>query len=265
MTGPTDQDNGTGLPPDSAAGDGPVPGAGPGGAAAPAGGPSHGGPPPGGPQPGGPQPVPPEGTADVGETAPEGTVTEAAEVLDPLAVVTAERDEYPDALRRLQAEFDNYRKRVARQQAEAGDRAAAVLVEKLLPVLDTLDLAAAHLGEEPGPDGTALLQASAQLNDVLAKEGLERIDPTGMPFDPTAHEAVGHEPAPEPAPVPGAGENEGDGEGEGDGTTGPGEADGDTTGDGPGGDGGAVVARVMRAGFRWRGAVVRPAMVTVRG
>ena len=247
MTGPTDQDNGTGRPPATAAGDGPASGTGPDQAAPPAGAETAAGAAPGAPD---------GGDVSGAEAAPGPEAAGEAEAPDPFAVVTAERDEYLDALRRLQAEFDNYRKRVARQQAEAGDRAAALLVEKLLPVLDTLDLAAAHLGEEPGPDGTALLQAAAQLNDVLAKEGLERIDPTGLPFDPTAHEAVGHEPAPEPEPEPAAGEG---GSAAGDG------APEDAAAGGAGDDGGAVVARVMRAGFRWRGAVVRPAMVTVRG
>ena len=238
MTGPTDQDNGTGAAGEAATEAVVDDAAAPGGTA-----------------PGGGGAAQPPGVGEAPGSAgdePPG----AGEAPDPFAVVSAERDEYLDALRRLQAEFDNYRKRVARQQAEAGDRAAALLVEKLLPVLDTLDLAAAHLGEEPGPDGTALLQAAAQLNDVLAKEGLERIDPTGLPFDPTAHEAVGHEPAPEPEPEPAAGEG---GSAAGDG------APEDAAAGGAGDDGGAVVARVMRAGFRWRGAVVRPAMVTVRG
>jgi molecular chaperone GrpE len=242
MTGPTDQDNGTGAAGEAATEAVVDDAAAPGGTA-----------------PGGGGAAQPPGVGEAPGSAgdePPG----AGEAPDPFAVVSAERDEYLDALRRLQAEFDNYRKRVARQQAEAGDRAAAGLVEKLLPVLDTLDLAAAHLGEEPGPDGTALLQAAAQLNDVLAKEGLERIDPTGLPFDPTAHEAVGHEPAPEPEPVPEGAPATGEGGSEAGGT------DGAPAGNEPGGDdGGAVVARVMRAGFRWRGAVVRPAMVTVRG
>ncbi len=241
MTGPTDQDNGTGAAGEAATEAVTDDAAAPGGTA-----------------PGGGGAAQPPGAGEAPGSAgdePPG----AGEAPDPFAVVTAERDEYLDALRRLQAEFDNYRKRVARQQAEAGDRAAALLVEKLLPVLDTLDLAAAHLGEEPGRDGTALLQAAAQLNDVLAKEGLERIDPTGLPFDPTAHEAVGHEPAPEPAPVTEPVTEPGDaGASDADGGNGAGDG-------GAGDDGGAVVARVMRAGFRWRGAVVRPAMVTVRG
>jgi molecular chaperone GrpE len=69
--------------------------------------------------------------------------------------------------------------------------------------------------------------------DALAKHGLERIDPAGSedgpePFDPTLHEAVVH-------------------------------AEGES------GQAGPVVAEVMRAGYVWKGRVVRPAMVSVRG
>jgi molecular chaperone GrpE len=78
----------------------------------------------------------------------------------------------------------------------------------------------------------------------LAKEGLERIDPLGEEFDPNAHEAVGHLPAEGPDPVGGSGSGA---------TGGP-----DTTGE-------PVVGQVMRAGYRWRGTVIRPAMVMVRG
>ncbi len=159
---------------------------------------------------------------------------EVAEVIvvddDPIAAARAERDEYLDALRRLQAEFENYRKRVTKQQVEQVERAAVSLVDKLLPVLDVLDLAAEHLGDGDSDEGKALVQASALLTDVLAKEGLERVDPVGDPFDPNAHEAVGKVPADE-----GGSEDEG-----------------------------PTVAQVMRPGYRWRGTVVRPAMVLVR-
>ena len=129
---------------------------------------------------------------------------------DPLAAVTAERDEYLDALRRMQAEFENYRKRIQKQQADEADRAARSLVEKLLPVLDVLDLAAAHLGDPGSDDATALVQATGLLNDVLAKAGLERVDPVGHAFDPTLHEAVGQAPqaVPDDAHAGGAGAGE---------------------------------------------------------
>jgi molecular chaperone GrpE len=168
---------------------------------------------------------------------------------DPLALALNQRDEYLDSLRRLQAEFENYKKRVVKQQSDQVARAAVSLVEKVLPVLDTLDLATQHLGDAESPDGRALVAVAGQLLDVLAKEGLERIDPLGEEFDPNAHEAVGHLPAEEPEPF---------------------GADPDT-GVRRGGDphepgsGEPVVGQVMRAGYRWRGTVVRPAMVMVRG
>ena len=64
------------------------------------------------------------------------------------------------------------------------------------------------------------------LIEVLERDGLERMAPEGSPFDPTHHEAVLHE----------------------------------------SGDGGeSVVVEVLRTGYAWKGRVLRPAMVKVRG
>jgi molecular chaperone GrpE len=153
--------------------------------------------------------------------------------LDPLVMALTERDEYLDSLRRLQAEFENYKKRVSRQMTDQASRAAASLVDKLLPVLDALDLATDHVGDNDSEEAKALMAASGLLQGVLAKEGLERIDPVGQQFDPNAHEAVGHVAA-------------------------SGDAEPSTTGE-------PVVAQVMRPGYRWHGTVVRPAMVMVQG
>jgi molecular chaperone GrpE len=164
---------------------------------------------------------------------PADEVVEAEDVdLDPLGVALAQRDEYLDSLRRLQAEFENYKKRVAKQQADQVARAAASLVDKLLPVLDALDLATDHVGDADSSEAKALVAASGLLHGVLAKEGLERIDPAGEEFDPNAHEAVGQVPAPDDAESRESGE--------------------------------PLVAQVMRAGYRWNGTVVRPAMVMVQ-
>jgi len=133
--------------------------------------------------------------------------------------VLAERDAYKDTLQRLQADFENYRKRVLKQQSETAERANESLVQKLLPILDTLELAQAH---EPS---SSLEQIASALRDVMTKEGLERIEAIGQPFDPTLHEAVAHEP----------------------------------------GEGEATVSEELRAGYRWKGRTVRPAMVKVTG
>ena len=177
------------------------------------------------------------------------------EIIDPLTAVTAQRDEYLDSLKRLQAEFDNYRKRVAKQQSEQAERAAVTLVGKLLPVLDALDLAAAHVGDPDSDDARALVAASSLLTGALAKEGLERIDPVGEPFDPNAHEAVGHLPA-EPGSADAV-------NGNGNGAAG---AEPDADGEGaPVAHDGPVVGQVMRPGYSWKGTVIRPAMVMVHG
>jgi molecular chaperone GrpE len=150
---------------------------------------------------------------------------------DPVAQLVRERDEYLLALQRTQADFENYRKRIARMQDEHLARASSDLVAKLLPVLDTLDLAEAHLNEslEVSEDGKALRASRAMLMDILSKEGLLRVDQPNVPFDPSVHDAVAHS-------------------------------------DGEGGENGeTMVDDVMRSGYRWKGQVLRPAMVRVRG
>jgi molecular chaperone GrpE len=168
---------------------------------------------------------------------PEGdAVGGAGTILTDAAALAAERDEYLTALQHLQADFENYKKRVARQEQERTTRATQDLVGKLLPALDALDLAVAHLATEAAEGGegdapaqveaTALGQARALLLDALTKEGLEPVDKDDVPFDPTVHDAVAH----------------------------------------AGGEGGEpVVDQVLRAGYRWRGQMLRPAMVRVRG
>ncbi|MHB1444860.1 MAG: nucleotide exchange factor GrpE [Acidimicrobiales bacterium] len=149
------------------------------------------------------------------------------EVLDPLTAMTIERDEYLDSLRRVQADFENYKKRMVRQQTEQLERAAEGLVTKLLSALDTLSLALSH-SDADSDAGKALAQVSASVWEVLGKEGLETVDPLDQEFDPNEAEAVMHEPAED-----------------------------DQTG--------SVVVEVFRPGYRWRGRVLRAAMVKVRG
>jgi molecular chaperone GrpE len=117
---------------------------------------------------------------------------------------------------------------VARSSEESAARAAGDVVSKLLPVLDALDLAQAHFVGVANEEAAAIDQSRALLLDTLAKQGLERIDAVGVAFDPQVHDAVAH--------VPG---DEGDDE--------------------------QIVEDVLRAGYRWKGAVLRPAMVRVKG
>lgn len=98
---------------------------------------------------------------------------------------------------RLQAEWDNYRKRTARERQDERARAAESLVEKLLPVVDDLERSLDHAAKTQ-PDGAfadfvaGVKAVYDKLEDVLAKEGVEVIDPAGQPFDMNEHQAVAH-------------------------------------------------------------------------
>ena len=189
---------------------------------------------------------PPASTDEGFDAGPAEVPTEEEsdlfEVEDERTRVTAERDEYLDALQRLQAEFENFRKRTLRQQTDLLSRASEAVVERLFPVLDALDLALAHVGDDEATAAHlrgALGQINSLLRETLAQEGLERIDAAEVPFDPTIHDAVAHIPRDEPDDVDVAAELPAD--------------------DGP------QVVEVMRAGYRLKGRVLRPAMVKVKG
>ena len=104
--------------------------------------------------------------------------------------VTQERDALLDRLARLQAEFENYRKRSAREQAEFREFAVADAVKNFLPVLDNFDLAL----RSPTNEGAALRSGieliRKQMDDVLSRLGVQTVPAQGSTFDPRVHEAI---------------------------------------------------------------------------
>jgi molecular chaperone GrpE len=110
--------------------------------------------------------------------------------LDPLAKAQAERDEYLELAQRTQADFENYRKRTAQQAAQAGERAKAGLLRDLLPVVDNLERALAAAGEAEAGLAEGVKLVLLDLRGVLAREGVETIEPAGEQFDPNVHEAL---------------------------------------------------------------------------
>ena len=121
-----------------------------------------------------------------GESA--GSVATSAESeIDRLA---REKAELLDRLARLQAEFDNARKRASREQQEFREYAVAGAITPLLPILDSLDRAV-HFEEASAADlhaGVELI--SKQLQDALAKLGLQVVHAKGELFDPHQHQAI---------------------------------------------------------------------------
>ena len=134
----------------------------------------------------------------------------------------------------LQRERDDYLDTLRRLQADFDNFRKRTMKQQT----DILERAAQALVEKLLPvldaadlavthGGDVVAPVVGLLLDTLHKEGLETVAPgPGSEFDPTVHEAVAHE----------------------------------------AGDGGPQeVVGLLRAGYRWKGTLLRPAMVTVRG
>ena len=169
--------------------------------------------------------LPPRDPHEAAVSEEEAAASELEADLARLSRLESERDEYLDTLRRVQAEFENYRKRVIKEQTALVDRATEGLVEQLLPVLDSFELALKNADDAADFEGVrkGVELVYAELLGVLEKAGLSRIEAEGKPFDPNVHEAVMQE-----------------------------EGDGDP-----------VVSDVLRTGYTLKGRVLRPAMVKV--
>lgn len=184
-----------------------------------------------------------EATAVDLEARAEADPRSRIELLSELDQVEAQRDEYLDDLRRAHADFENYRKRVARDGAVQREHGRADVLNALLDVLDDLDRVVAAAD---GLDHAALAADAAAVASgvrvvadkamrALAGLGVERVDATGVPFDPTVHDAVQQVDA------------------EADGGEGTEQRDVD----------GPVVHTLLRPGYRLPDRVLRPAMVVV--
>ena len=120
-----------------------------------------------------------------------------SDVEDQIEAAKKEAADATDRMLRLQADWENYRRRTAAERLAEKERAAEKLVTNLLPVIDDLERAIEHAGAtdeneqlKQFVDGVSAVHA--KMLAVLAKEGVEPIDPAGEPFEPPlSHQAVG--------------------------------------------------------------------------
>jgi molecular chaperone GrpE len=114
-----------------------------------------------------------------------------------LEAVKAREAEYLDGWQRARAELANARKRFQRDQEQAYSQATGQVLSRLLPIVDDFERALstvpAELAGLPWVEGVSLIYRKLQL--LLEAEGVTPMDATGQPFDPSAHEAVTHEPS----------------------------------------------------------------------
>lgn len=106
---------------------------------------------------------------------------------------------------RALADYANLKRETERTQADFAKFASAGVITALLPVIDSFKKAhdAFPVPSNGGtPDAAALMQwadgvghVKSQFDGVLARAGVKAIDESGVPFDPTLHEAMMMQPA----------------------------------------------------------------------
>ena len=123
---------------------------------------------------------------------------ETAEVKEenPCAELEKQLAQTKDTLLRTAAEYDNFRKRSQKERDAAFGNGVSFAVEKLLGVIDTLELAAnAQTADEAYKKGVLMTLDKAKA--ALKALNVEEIEAEGLPFDPQCHAAVMQQPAPE--------------------------------------------------------------------
>lgn len=117
---------------------------------------------------------------------------ELAETQKKLEAAEAALAEEKDKYLRMLAEYDNFRRRTAKEKETIYGDATADTVKGLLPVVDTLERAAAGLTPEDAesPLGKGITMTLKSATDALAKLGVEEV-PTDA-FNPDVHNAVMH-------------------------------------------------------------------------
>ena len=106
----------------------------------------------------------------------------------------AASDENLRAWQRAAADYSNYKRRTDDEREMVARFANALLIGKLLSVLDDFDRALDNVPadtDDSWVEGVRLVER--KLRGVLESEGVTQIEATGLPFDPNVHEAVVHE------------------------------------------------------------------------
>ena len=142
------------------------------------------------------QPGKPDVTEPVAAEAvlPVSPATLTLEQLEELKARAAQADEHWERLLRTTADFENFKKRAARERQDLARYANESLIQKLIPILDSFDMAQAATQSGPA-NGTQSLQAGIamiqqQLKAVLIEAGVEEVDATNRLFDPNLYEAM---------------------------------------------------------------------------
>ena len=113
-------------------------------------------------------------------------------ISEPEALLKEKIKEYEEQNLRIRAEFANYKRRVEREQVEFTTYFKGEILLSLLPILDDFKMMIEKSSEKENEksilEGAKLIYD--KLQQILEKEGLEKVQALGEDFDPEIHEAL---------------------------------------------------------------------------
>jgi molecular chaperone GrpE len=124
-----------------------------------------------------------DGDLDDSVLAEESQVGSIKKLKEKLKFAEEKAKEYLDGWQRAQADFANLRRRDEDAKIEFLKFANQGLLEELIPVLDSFNIALSKGHKEIEP-------VFKQLLSVLKSKGIEELEPLGQLFDPRFHEAI---------------------------------------------------------------------------
>ena len=99
-------------------------------------------------------------------------------------------DELNEKYLKMLAEYDNFRKRAQKEKDGAYTDAYGDVLEEILPIKDSLEMAMAYADDGKLSQGVTM--TLNKFNEVLKKLGVEEFGCEGDPFDPNLHNAILH-------------------------------------------------------------------------
>lgn len=104
----------------------------------------------------------------------------------------AEAEKNKDLYLRALADLENYRKRAQRDKEEAIRFANDNLLREMIPVIDNLERAVEHAGENRDQSLLEGVRMTLdQFRKVLESFGVKTVESLGEPFNPDLHQAMG--------------------------------------------------------------------------
>lgn len=104
---------------------------------------------------------------------------------------------WKDKYVRNMAEFENYRKRTMKEKADWIKSSNEGILLSICDIMDNFERAMGQMKENHHDDPfiKGIIQIKQQLDNLLVKEHVEKIETEGADFDPAIHEALAHIPS----------------------------------------------------------------------